>query len=316
MKKVLVTGSIAYDILLGYEGVFADVIDPKALGSLSLSFFSPRYARRHGGTGANIAWGLKLLGIDPVLVGAVGNDGDEYVKKLKSAGIITEYIQVIDGSATATAIVNTDSRENQIAFFHPGADSHGQWPAEGLPSGEIAYGIVSARDTAAMVKGMEWCGRNKIPVFFDPGQQLIAFSDDELKHMVAVSAGVFVNEYEWEILRKKINKKGLKGMEGWEGWEGLEGGESFVIVTLGDKGARIIRRGGETEIPAFKAKKIVDPTGAGDAFRAGFLAGICEGKDIEEACRLGNAMGSIAVEREGTLLEGVKRGEVEMRIRN
>ncbi len=302
MKNVLVTGSIAYDILLGYEGIFADSIDPKALDSLSLSFFSPRYVRRHGGTGANIAWGLKILGIEPVLVSSIGDDGAEYIEKLRGAGIGTDFIEVIGAHATATAIVNTDSAESQIAFYHPGADSKGRWP-ENIPTEGISCGIISPRDTVAMSHCANWSVKNSVPFFFDPGQQIIAFSDDELHRMVDMSKGVFVNEYEWEVLQKKL------GMD--EG--GLLEITPFVIVTMGDRGSLAVSRGGCETIPACKPEKVVNPTGAGDAFRAGFIAGICEGKDLKCAGVLGSAMGAAAVEREGTLLEGVTAEDVKAR---
>ncbi|MBU0458889.1 carbohydrate kinase family protein [Patescibacteria group bacterium] len=313
-KRILVTGSIAYDVLLGYDGEFSDAIDPSALDSLSLSFFSPHYVRHHGGTGANIAWGLKLLGQDPVLVGTVGKDGKEYLDKMSEFGISVDNIQTIEDQVTATAIINTDICEHQISFFHPGADSYGEWPSD-LSSDDVAYGIVSARDTTAMVDGMEWCEENQVPVIFDPGQQVISFGDDAIERMIKMSSGIVINEYEWEITQKKLGRE-EEGVLELLGWEGKEGQEGFVIVTLGDKGCRAISKDGSFDVPAYKTNNVVNPTGAGDAFRAGFITGLVEGKDIKEACELGAAMGVCAVEREGTLLENVTRSDIELIIEN
>jgi len=317
-KRILVTGSIAYDVLLGYEGSFPDAIDPEAIGRLSVSFFSPHFARHHGGTGANIAWNLKLLGSDPLLVATVGSDGGEYISLLENRGIETRHVEQRNDSVTATAIVGTDSDERQISFFHPGADSYGEWP--GISSDGIVYGIVSARDTTAMVRAMEWCSENSIPVFFDPGQQAIAFGDDAFERMVHMSCGIIVNEYEWDVTQKKLgcDEEGVLDIIG-SGQSKRRSKDSvggILIVTCGDQGCLVSTRDGSELIPACKTDKVINPTGAGDGFRAGLLAGLAEGRDTISACRLGCAMGRAAVEQEGTLLEGVSRTDVELMIKN
>ena len=307
MKKILVTGSIAYDVLLGYDGEFADAIDPQALEALSVSYFSPHYARHFGGTGANIAWGLKGLGQEPILVGSVGKDGDDYLKKFESKNISTDRIQMIPDQVTATAIINTDSSEHQIAFFHPGADSYGEFPGDLDPS-EISYAIVSARDTTAMVRCMEWCSENNIKTFFDPGQQAISFGDDAYARMVDMSSGIIVNEYEWDITKKKLgcDEEGVLELLGQVGMIG-QVSSGIIIITLGDKGCLLVTRDGSELISAIKSDKVINPTGAGDAFRAGFLASLNEGQDLVSACKKGCEMGRLAVEQEGTLLEDVDR---------
>ncbi|MFH0851615.1 MAG: PfkB family carbohydrate kinase, partial [Candidatus Peregrinibacteria bacterium] len=234
MKKILVTGSIAYDVLLGYEGSFADAIDPKALQHLSLSFFSPRYTRHHGGTAANIAWNLRLLGGDPLVVGTVGSDGGPYKALLHERGIDVTYIEEQKGQVTATAIIGTDQKECQITFFHPGADAAGTWPDLSEERDELQYAIVSARDTRQMTEAMLWCGRSKVPVFFDPGQQVIAFSADELKRLTKMSAGVIVNDYEWSLLKEalKVNDKTILNIV------------PLAIVTHGEKGVTLLSKDG------------------------------------------------------------------------
>lgn len=303
MKKVLVTGSVAYDVLLGYEGSFADAIDPKSLQNLSLSFFSPRFARHHGGTAANIAWNLKLLGGDPLVVSAVGTDGGSYKALLSERGIDCRYIQEIADHVTATAIIGTDRDERQIAFFHPGADAAGTWPDLAEERDDLLYAIVSARDTRQMTEAMLWCEKMKVPVFFDPGQQIIAFSADELMRLTRMGCGVIVNDYEWSLLKDALNvsEKNVKDMV------------PLAIVTHGEKGVTVLSKEGEMGLKACKPDRIIDPTGAGDAFRGGLLFGLSQGWNVRSACQLGAAMGSKAVSQEGTLMDTLDVEEVRAR---
>ncbi|OGJ79537.1 hypothetical protein A2412_04855, partial [Candidatus Peribacteria bacterium RIFOXYC1_FULL_58_8] len=283
-----------------YEGSFADAIDPKSLQHLSLSFFSPRFARHHGGTAANIAWNLKLLGGDPLVVGTVGSDGGPYKALLAERGITVTYIEEQKEHVTATAIIGTDQKECQITFFHPGADAHGTWPDLVDERDDLAYGIVSPRDTRQMTTGMLWCAQQKVPVFFDPGQQVIAFSADELKRLTKMSAGVIVNDYEWSLLKEalKANEKSVLALA------------PLVIITHGEKGVTLLSKDGTVTLPACKPDCVVDPTGAGDAFRAGLLFGLSRGWDMTTAAKLGAAMGSKVVEQEGTLMDTFDREEL------
>lgn len=303
MKRVLITGSIAYDILLGYEGSFADAIDPKSLKHLSLSFFSPRYTRHHGGTAANIAWNLRLLGADPLIVGVVGVDGGSYKALLAERGIGIEYIEEKKDHVTATAIIGTDRDERQIAFFHPGADSVGTWPDLSDERDDLGFAIVSARDTRQMTEAMRWCDRMKVPVFFDPGQQIIAFSADELKRLTQLSAGVIVNDYEWSLLQEalKVTEKTILSFT------------PVVIITHGEKGVTLLSTKETAHLAACSPERVVDPTGAGDAFRGGLLFGLLHGWEMVDACRLGAAMGSKVVEQEGTLMDTLDIDDVRAR---
>jgi len=303
-NRILVTGSIAYDVLLGYDGSFADAIDPEALESLSLSFFSPHYARHHGGTGANIAWSLNLLGEDPLLVSSVGKDGREYTAVMEEQGIDTGRIEILDDHVTATAIVGTDSEECQITFFHPGADSLGTWPDLSQDRDDLAYAIVSPRDTTAMVNGMEWCKKFGVPVIFDPGQQIISFGEDALKRMVSMGSVLIVNEYEWDLVQKKLSCDGESILEL----------VPLVIVTLGDQGFIVIDENGAQKMNSCKPVQVVNPTGAGDAFRAGLLKGFAAGWEVMDGCKLGAALGSLAVENEGTLMDQLDMDEVQVRV--
>lgn len=300
MKRVLITGSIAYDVLLGYEGSFADAIDPKSLQHLSLSFFSPRYTRHHGGTAANIAWNLRLLECNPLIVGTVGSDGGPYKALLAERGIDVSYIEEKKDHVTATAIIGTDQKECQITFFHPGADSKGTWPDLSDERDDLQYAIVSARDTRLMTEGMQWCAQQKVPVFFDPGQQIIAFSADELKRLTKMSNGVIVNDYEWSLLTEalKLNEKSVLALT------------PLVIITHGEKGVTLLSNDGTVTLLACAPDRTVDPTGAGDAFRGGFLFGLSRGWDMQNSLKLGAAMGSKVIEQEGTLMDTLDKDEI------
>jgi len=299
-SRVLITGSIAYDVLLGYEGSFADAIDPKSLQHLSLSFFSPHFARHHGGTAANITWNLRLLEGDPLIVGTVGSDGGPYKALLAERGIDVTYIEEQKEHVTATAIIGTDQKECQITFFHPGADAHGTWPDLKDERDDLAYGIVSPRDTRQMTAGMQWCAQQKVPVFFDPGQQVIAFSADELKRLTKMSAGVIVNDYEWSLLKDalKADEKTVLSLT------------PVAIITHGEKGVTLLSKDGTVNIPSCRPDRVVDPTGAGDAFRGGFLFGLSRGWDMQTSLKLGAAMGSKVIEQEGTLMDTLDRDEI------
>jgi len=319
-KRILITGSIAYDLLLSYEGSFADAIKGGSIDRLSVSFFAPHLKRHRGGTGSNIAWNLRLLGGNPLLVGTVGTDGGEYCALMEERGIDTSHVERRKDSITATAIIGTDNGERQIAFFHPGADSLGTWPAYaseeasvGRPNlneerDDIAWAIVGARNPVLMMEAARWCGKAGLALLFDPAQQIIALSADELRSAIGASRGVICNEYEWSVLSERT------GMQAEDILQTAE----FLIVTQGDKGVELYEnaksKNKKAKIPACRADQVINPTGAGDAFRAGLLFGLEKKWDLADCCRLGAAMGSFVVEIEGTLLEGLDIDVVGQRV--
>ncbi len=291
--KILVTGSIAYDVLLGYDGSFADALTGNDLEHLSVSFFSPHFARHHGGTGANIAWNLKLLLQDPLLVGTVGSDGGAYTALLEERGIATERIEVLRDHVTATAIIGTDTAERQITFFHPGADSHGSWPDLSDDRDDVSFGLVGARDALLMMQAVRWFESAKVPFLFDPGQQVLALSGDELLSAVRASAGVVVNAYEFGMLADTLKLS----------TEEILKHTPFLIVTHGEEGLTLTTKKKSEVIPACPAERLVNPTGAGDALRAGLLTGLAAKWPLRECARLGASVASFVVEHEGTLLD-------------
>lgn len=294
MSKILVTGSIAYDVLLQYDGSFADALKGQDLASLSVSFYSPHYARHHGGTAANIAWNLRLLNQDPLLVGTVGNDGGEYLRLLEERKIDVSSVEQLKDYVTATAIIGTDSNARQIAFFHPGADAHGTWPDLKDQREDIAYGLVGARNGALIVEAGRWLTKQKLPWIFDPGQLVIGLSKDELLAGVKTSGGVIVNEYEWNLLSEKIGVSVEEFLKL----------NPLLVVTHGDKGLTMhSQKEGAIELKACKAEKLVNPTGAGDALRAGFLTGLSKNWPLRHCGMLGASIASFVVEQEGTLID-------------
>ncbi|MEK7563124.1 MAG: carbohydrate kinase family protein [Patescibacteria group bacterium] len=305
-KRILITGSIAYDLLLSYEGSFVDAIKGGSIDRLSVSFFAPHLKRHHGGTGSNIAWNLRLLGGDPLLVGTVGTDGGEYCALLEERGIDTSHVERRKDSITSTAIIGTDNGERQIAFFHPGADSLGSWPNLSEDRDDITWAIVGARNPVLMLEAARWCGTAGLALLFDPAQQIIALSADELRSAIGASRGVICNAYEWSVLSERTRMQA----------EDILRTAEFLIVTLGDKGVELHRKDSKDSedskevIAACEPERVVNPTGAGDAFRAGLLFGLEKKWDLADCCRLGAAMGSFVVEIEGTLLEDLDREEV------
>ncbi|MEQ1849593.1 MAG: carbohydrate kinase family protein [Candidatus Peribacteraceae bacterium] len=292
--RFLVHGSIAYDLLLNFDGSFVDGMDTASLQKLSVSYVMPHLKRHHGGTGANIAWNLKLLGHDPMLIGAVGTDGEEYLSLLRSRAIDTTLIDVHPEAITATAIIGTDTSERQIAFFHPGAD--GLCPLHAAPTHHGAvYGIVSPRNPVRMLEAASALHADSIPFLFDPGQLAHVFSEDEFRRAITQSAGLVVNEYEWELTQKKT---------GWQE-EDVINACGLLVVTLGEKGMRLKSTTEDITVPACKVKKVVNPTGAGDAARAGLLTGLAADWDLQKTGKLAVAIASLVVEQEGTLLDAI-----------
>ena len=328
MKRILVTGSIAYDILLSYDGSFADAISGTDLEHLSVSFFSPHFARHHGGTGANIAWNLKLLQQEPLLVGTVGNDGGSYTALLQERGIDISRIQVLREHVTATAIIGTDDRERQIAFFHPGADAHGSWPVLSDDREDIAFAIVSARDASAMIHAIRYCKDQKIPYLFDPGQQVIGLSSDELLSSLQGSAGVVANSYEWSVLSEKTGTDKVlehtgflavtHGEEGVTIYERMQKKQRMQTIQMNDSFASSASSASSSKevvhvIPACIPDRVINPTGAGDALRAGLLAGLSAGWSLRDSGRLGASIASFVLEQEGTLIDFLDLDDVRNR---
>ncbi len=300
--KYLINGSIAFDLLLSHDGSFLTGIDTKNLEKLSVNYLAQGLVKHHGGTAANISWNLALLGHEPLAIGAVGFDGQAYLALLRERGVITNLVERREDAMTATAVIATDSSERQISFFHPGADGLAALP-DFSDEENIAYAIMSPRNPVLMLKGAHLCSKLKIPYLFDPGQVVHAFSDDDLRQAVKTSAGLIVNEYEWQLASAKL---------GWKE-EDVVSHCGMLVVTLGEKGIRICTKKETVEIPACKAEKVVNPTGAGDAVRAGLLVGLSSKWSLTDTGRLAAILGCLLVEQEGTLLNALDTDMLQSR---
>ena len=260
----LVCGSLAFDTITVFPGKFADQILPEQLHILNVSFLVPTLRREFGGCAGNIAYTLKLLGGEPVVLAALGNDGADYLAHMKALGVSTDSVYVASDNYTAQAIIITDASNNQITAFHPGAMM--QAHEAGLPArADIRLAIIGPDGRDAMIRRARDLAAAKIPFVFDPGQGLPMFDGDDLRAFVAQASWVTVNDYEAKMLCERIgmdlaelSKSHLKG----------------VIVTLGDQGCEVWEQGVRTHVPGAPATAVVDPTGCGDAFRGGLLYGL------------------------------------------
>jgi adenosine kinase len=292
MSRVMVCGSIATDHLMVFAESFTDSLVPESLDRVSLSFLVDDLEIRRGGVGANICYGFGVLGMDPVLVGAVGADFADYRRWLEGYGVDTAGVRVSTQRHTARFVCTTDRSENQIASFYAGAMAEaGEIDlAEVIAEvGGTELVVVAADDPAAMVRHTRACRAIGVPVAADPSQQLARMPGEDVRELVDGAAYLFGNEYERSLLCKST---------GWSPAEVLER-VGVWVTTLGAAGARIEQAGRETlEIPAVKAT-VVDPTGGGDAFRAGFLAARSWGFDLADAARVGCALATEAIEALG-----------------
>lgn len=288
---IILTGSIAYDYLMSFPGYFKDQILPDKLDTISLSFLVDVMIKQRGGVAPNIAYTLALLGEKPRLMATVGEDFDEYRNWLEEHGIDTGKVKKIANKFTASFFVNTDLSNNQIASFYTGAmaDAASLSLAD-FSKGEVDYVVISPNDPLAMKKYVEECLALKIPYLYDPGQQVARNDHDDLCRGTEEAHALFVNEYEFNLLQKHTCLSSEQMIERIP----------LVVVTLGEKGAVIYSGGKKYEIGIVPAKKILDPTGVGDAFRGGFLRGYRLGFDLQTCGQMGALAATYCLEQKGT----------------
>lgn len=285
---VVICGSLAFDTIMQFEGEFSQQILPESLAQLSVSFLVPTLRREFGGCAGNIAYSLKLMGGDPVIVAALGHDGDDYLARLASWGVTNASVQLQADAHTAQAMIMTDSNNNQITAFHPGAMGHAHRLAvTDHPSHRL--GIISPDGRDAMILHADQMVAHGIPFVFDPGQGLPMFAGEELRAFVEKSTWVTVNEYEATMLCQRT---------GWSLAE-VSGKVQGLVVTLGENGCDVWENGNKTHVAGVKASAVTDPTGCGDAFRGGLLFGLEQGWCLTKSCALGNAIGAIKIAHQG-----------------
>ena len=296
--SVLVTGSVAVDHIMVFEDRFKNHILPDKVHMLNVAFFVPSLEKRWGGTGANIAFNLRVLGEDPILLAAVGNDLGPYASWLDRHGIRRDWICCLDDVYTAQCFITTDLDNNQLTSFHPGAMERAHEAKLDDVAENYRVGIVAPNGKRAMMEYARGLKRRGVPCVLDPGQGLPMFDGAELEEMIEGAAVYVVNDYEWALTQQKT------GMDE----DAVAERVGALVVTRGAEGS-LVRRGSRDAgvrleadrslIPVVEPERVVDPTGCGDAYRAGLLYAISHGLPLELGARMGSLLGSLKVAEPG-----------------
>ncbi|MDB6085250.1 MAG: adenosine kinase [Gammaproteobacteria bacterium] len=305
-KAALICGSVAYDTILVFPDRFKAHLLPDKLHILNVAFLVPEMRREFGGCAANIAYGLRLLGDEGLAMATAGHDFGPYRERMVSQGLRLDYIKVIEDAFTAQAFITTDLDDNQITAFHPGAMQHAHVNkvADALgASAEIALGIVAPDGRQAMIEHAAQFKAANIPFIFDPGQGLPMFGAPELAQFIDQATWVAVNDYEWELMQQKT---------------GMAAGDvvaqvDALIVTRGAEGSLIHTKERTLTVPAAKPRAVVDPTGCGDAYRAGLIHGLLQGLDWETTGRTASLMGAMKIESRGPQNHDFTKAEFDRR---
>ncbi len=302
---IVCTGSIAYDYLMTFPGHFRDHILPEKLESISLSFLVDNMVRHRGGCAPNIAYTLALLGDQPKVVGTAGVDFEDYRQWMLNQGINPQHVKVITEKYTASFFANTDLSNNQICSFYPGAMANAAEVSLRELDEKPDMVVISPNDPGAMDMYVKECAELGYPYLYDPSQQIVRTSADELRRGAEGATSLFVNEYEYELLRKHT---GLTQ-------DDLLSRLNFLVITLGKQGAVIYADGNCHRTPVVPPTAIVDPTGVGDAFRGGFLRGYQLGLDWQTCGQMGALAASYCLENKGTQNHCYTRAEFVARYR-
>jgi adenosine kinase len=297
----LICGSLAFDTIMVFQDQFKNHILPDKIHQLSVAFYVPEMRREFGGTAGNIAYNLQLLDGNPLIMATVGEDFGTYTQWLNKNQLNTSHIKTIPGTFTAQAFITTDIDDNQITAFHPGAmtESHQNSVNEAL---NVSLAIIAPDGRDGMFQHARECFEAGIPFMFDPGQGLPMFSGEELLYFIEMADYLAVNDYESQIIQ---NKTGLS-------LEQLAQKVKALIVTLGGNGSQIYADGQRYDIPCVEAAQVVDPTGCGDAYRAGLLYGMAKGWDWPTCGRLAATMGAIKIASRGGQNHAPTREDIEV----
>ncbi len=285
--SILVCGSLAFDTIMVFPDRFRNHILPEQIHILNVAFLVPDMRREFGGTAGNIGYNLKLLGEDPRVMATVGHDFEPYQRRLEALGLDTRHVRRLPEQFTAQAFITTDVDDNQITAFHPGAMSFSHLNRVADASG-VRLGIVSPDGRQGMIEHAHDLAAAKIPYVFDPGQGLPMFSGEELLALLADAAALAVNDYEARIVEQKTGKSISQ-----------IAATTDIVVTRGAEGASVFANGREIRVPGVPPEDLVDPTGCGDAFRAGLLHGMARDWGWEKSVQLGAVMGSIKIAQRG-----------------
>lgn len=289
--NIVVTGSIAYDYLMRFPGRFNESFLKEDLHQISLSFLVEDMTKHWGGVAANISYTMALLGLKPKLMGTVGRDFPDYRKWLESAGVDTSTVRQIDDVFTASFFANTDLDNNQIASFYAGAMSHAKdYSLADALDDNPDYVIVSPNDPTAMKNLTEECRQRDIKFIYDPSQQVARLSGEELKYDIQGAYAMFVNAYEAQVICQKTDLT----------IDDLREMINILVITQGKKGAHIYNGGEFIDVPIFPTEVINDPTGVGDAFRAGMIYGMINSWSFVLSAQVGSLCAAYTVEQVGT----------------
>ena len=295
----LICGSMAYDTIMVFQDQFKKHILPEKIHILNVAFLVPELRREFGGCAGNIAYNLKLLGGEPLIMATAGDDFSSYAVRLEKLGLTQAHIRMVPDTFTGQAFITTDLDDNQITAFHPGAMSFSEKNHVGEAK-DVSLGIVSPDGREGMLQHAREFREAGIPWVFDPGQGMPMFNGDELLRFVEQADYVTVNDYEAQLLQDKTGKN----------IDELAKGKRALIITRGGEGSTIFANGKEIAIPCAKPAALLDPTGCGDAYRAGLLHGIQQGWDWETTGRLASLLGTIKIASRGGQNHAPTRDEI------
>jgi len=302
--STLICGSIAFDSIMVFQGRFKEHILPDKVHILNVAFLVPQLRREFGGTAGNIAYSLKLLGGEPLPMATVGSDAAAYLGRFEALGIDRRHLREIDDAYTAQAFITTDLDDNQITAFHPGAMSFAHLN-EVPTDGSVKLGIVAPDGRDGMLAHADQFAAHGIPFIFDPGQGLPMFGATELQRFLHLASYAVFNDYEAQLVAEKTGSSIAE----------LAREVDALIVTRGGEGSDIHLDGRVLHIPAARTAQIVDPTGCGDAYRAGLLFGLANGMDWETTGRLGAVLGALKIEHSGAQNHRFSRDGIAERFR-
>ena len=302
--KTLICGSVAYDTIMVFPDRFKNHILPEQIHILNVAFLVPDMRREFGGCAGNIAYSLKLLEGEPLIMATVGEDSAYYMRRLKHLGLNDRHVREIPDSFTAQAFITTDLDDNQITAFHPGAMNHSHLNHVS-DTRDVSLGIISPDGRDGMIQHAREFHQAGIPFVFDPGQQLPLFDGKELEQFLELADYCTVNDYEAKLLCECIGKP----------LEELAGKVKALIVTLGGNGSEIYADGQHWTIPCVKPEALVDPTGCGDAYRAGLLYGISQDWNWEKTGQLASLMGALKIAQRGGQNHRLTRDDIAARHR-
>ncbi len=302
--SALICGSYAYDTIMVFNDQFKNHILPDKVHILNISFLVPEMRREFGGCAGNIAYNLKLLGGDPLPMATVGSDFGTYGEWLVECGINDQHIMIIADSYTGQAFITTDLDDNQITAFHPGAMNHSHENSV-FDASDVTIGIVSPDGRDGMIQHAQEFAEAGIPFIFDPGQGMPMFSGDELLTFMDQATWATLNDYEAQLMMERTGQT----------LDDLAQSLKALIVTKGGDGSTIYTGNDDIEIPCASPRMVLDPTGCGDAYRAGLLYGIMNDMDWETTGRIASLMGAIKIEKAGTQNHNFSFAEFEERFK-